>query len=125
MTQGVTCLKARLDRYRKIGAALADFRRMWARRQAFKGGAATAQLRRRRPGDEGGAGDRHPGLWRRSAGHELPVPEPGGGQVQVTIEVAATNPLDGAIASGALATHSTRSAASPDARAPAPLTSRN
>jgi NADPH:quinone reductase-like Zn-dependent oxidoreductase len=56
---------------------------------------------------------------------ELPVPEPGGGQVQVTIEVTATNPLDGAIASGALATRSARSAASPDTRTPAPLTSRN
>lgn len=34
---------------------------------------------------------------------ELPVPEPGSGQVQVAIEAAATNPLDMAIASGALA----------------------
>ncbi|WP_432989421.1 NADP-dependent oxidoreductase [Dactylosporangium sp. CA-233914] len=34
---------------------------------------------------------------------ELPVPEPGSGQIQVTIEAAATNPLDAAIASGSLA----------------------
>jgi NADPH:quinone reductase len=34
---------------------------------------------------------------------ELPVPEPGSGQIQVAIEAAATNPLDLAIASGALA----------------------
>ncbi len=33
---------------------------------------------------------------------KLPVPEPGLGQVQVTIEAAAINPLDVAIASGAL-----------------------
>lgn len=33
----------------------------------------------------------------------LPVPEPGPGQVQVAIEAAAVNPLDRAIASGALA----------------------
>ncbi|RKN44989.1 NADP-dependent oxidoreductase [Streptomyces hoynatensis] len=33
----------------------------------------------------------------------LPVPEPGPGQVQVAIEAAAVNPLDTAIASGALA----------------------
>jgi NADPH:quinone reductase-like Zn-dependent oxidoreductase len=33
----------------------------------------------------------------------LPVPEPGPGQVQVAIEAAAVNPLDMAIASGALA----------------------
>ncbi|MEV6981127.1 NADP-dependent oxidoreductase [Sphaerisporangium sp. NPDC051017] len=34
---------------------------------------------------------------------ELPVPEPGSGQVQVAIEAAATNPLDMGIASGGLA----------------------
>ncbi|MET7685585.1 NADP-dependent oxidoreductase [Streptomyces sp. NPDC005423] len=34
---------------------------------------------------------------------KLPVPEPGTGQVQVAIEAAAVNPLDMAIASGALA----------------------
>ncbi|GAA1007422.1 NADPH:quinone reductase [Acrocarpospora pleiomorpha] len=34
---------------------------------------------------------------------ELPVPEPGSGQVQVAIEAAAINPLDMGIASGALA----------------------
>ncbi len=35
---------------------------------------------------------------------ELPVPEPGRGEVQVTIEAAATNPLDSSIAAGHLAT---------------------
>lgn len=35
---------------------------------------------------------------------EFPVPEPGNGQIQVAIEAAAINPLDMAIASGALAT---------------------
>ncbi|MET7393770.1 NADP-dependent oxidoreductase [Dactylosporangium sp. NPDC005572] len=34
---------------------------------------------------------------------ECPVPEPAGGQVQVAIDAAATNPLDAAIASGSLA----------------------
>ncbi|MER6812625.1 NADP-dependent oxidoreductase [Spirillospora sp. NPDC000708] len=34
---------------------------------------------------------------------EAPVPEPGGGEVQVAVEAASTNPLDLAIASGALA----------------------
>jgi NADPH:quinone reductase-like Zn-dependent oxidoreductase len=34
---------------------------------------------------------------------ELPVPEPGSGQLQVAVEAAAINPLDLAIASGALA----------------------
>lgn len=34
---------------------------------------------------------------------QVPVPEPGSGEVQVAIEAASTNPLDRAIASGALA----------------------
>jgi NADPH:quinone reductase-like Zn-dependent oxidoreductase len=35
--------------------------------------------------------------------NDLPVPEPGRGEIQVTIEAAAVNPLDRSIASGALA----------------------
>ncbi|MFC4908359.1 NADP-dependent oxidoreductase [Actinomadura gamaensis] len=34
---------------------------------------------------------------------DVPVPEPGGGEVQVAVEAASTNPLDQLIASGALA----------------------